>query len=73
MNQFDDILVRGQIERAERAILAAGKLLGSTVVSGKVAKDMAGRGYRFIVPGSGATLLGLGVRTMLADARPCPG
>jgi hypothetical protein len=38
-------------------------------MSGKVAKDMAGRGYRFIIPGSDVTLLGLGVRTTLADAK----
>jgi 2-keto-3-deoxy-L-rhamnonate aldolase RhmA len=69
LNQFDDPVVRGHIERAAAAILGSGKLLGSTAASGKVAKDMAARGYRFIVPGSDATLLGLGVRTMLADAR----
>ena len=62
-------LVRGQIDRAAAAILASGKLLGSTAASGKVAKEMVGRGYRFIVPGSDVTLLGLGVRTTLADAR----
>ena len=70
LNQFDDPEVRGQIDRAAKAILGSGKLLGSTAASGKVAKDMAARGYRFIIPGSDATLLGLGVRTTLADARP---
>ena len=35
----------------------------------ELAKEMAGRGYRFIIPGSDVTLLGLGVRTTLADAR----
>jgi 2-keto-3-deoxy-L-rhamnonate aldolase RhmA len=69
LNQFDDPVVRGHIERAAAAILASGRLLGSTAASGKVAKDMAARGYRFIVPGSDATLLGLGVRAMLTDAR----
>lgn len=69
LNQFDDQVVRGHIERAAAAILASGRLLGSTAASGKVAKDMAARGYRFIVPGSDATLLGLGVRAMLTDAR----
>lgn len=69
LNQFDDPVVRGQIDRAAQAILASGKLLGSTAASGKVAKEMAARGYRFIVPGSDATLLGLGVRTTLTDAR----
>jgi 4-hydroxy-2-oxoheptanedioate aldolase len=69
LNQFDDPLVRGQIDRAAAAILGSGKLLGSTATSGKVAKEMAARGYRFIIPGSDVTLLGLGVRTTLADAK----
>lgn len=69
LNQFDDPAVRGQIDRAAAAILASGKLLGCTAASGKVAKEMIGRGYRFIIPGSDATLLGLGVRSMLNDAR----
>lgn len=69
LNQFDDPVVRGQIDRAAAAILATGKLLGSTAMSGEAAKDMAARGYRFIVPGSDVTLLGLGVRTTLADAK----
>ncbi len=69
LNQFDDPVVRGQIDRAAESILACGKLLGSTAGSGKVARDMAARGYRFIVPGSDVTLLGLGIRTTLADAK----
>jgi len=69
LNQFDDPVVKGEIARAEKAILKSGKLLGSTAVSGKVAKDMAARGYRFIIPGSDVTLLGLGVRGILAEAR----
>jgi 4-hydroxy-2-oxoheptanedioate aldolase len=69
LNQFDDPVVRGHIDRAAKAILAGGKILGSTAASGKVAKEMAARGYRFIIPGSDATLLGLGVRTTLSDAR----
>jgi 4-hydroxy-2-oxoheptanedioate aldolase len=69
LNRFDDPAVRGQIERAADAILAGGKLLGSTAASGKIAKEMAARGYRFIIPGSDAMLLGLGVRTTLADAK----
>jgi 4-hydroxy-2-oxoheptanedioate aldolase len=68
-NQFDDPVVRGQIDRAADAILSSGKLLGSTATSGKMAKDMVARGYRFIIPGSDATLLGLGVRTTLTDAK----
>jgi 2-keto-3-deoxy-L-rhamnonate aldolase RhmA len=69
LNQFDDPVVRGQIDRAADAILKTGKLLGSTAISGRIAKDMAARGYRFIIPGSDVTLLGLGVRTTLADAK----
>ena len=69
LNQFDDPVVKGEIDRAEKAILKSGKLLGSTAVNGKVAKDMAARGYRFIIPGSDVTLLGLGVRGVLAEAR----
>jgi 4-hydroxy-2-oxoheptanedioate aldolase len=69
LNQFDDPVVRGQIERAAEAILASGKLLGSTAASGKAAKELAARGYRFIIPGSDAGLLALGVRATLADAR----
>lgn len=69
LNQFDDPVVRGQIDRAAEAILKAGKILGSTATSGKIAKEMAGRGFRFIIPGSDVTILGLGVRTILADAK----
>jgi 4-hydroxy-2-oxoheptanedioate aldolase len=68
-NQFDDPVVRGQIDRAADAILKSGKLLGSTAISGKVAKEMAARGYRFIIPGSDVGLLALGVRGMLMDAK----
>jgi len=69
LNLFDDPVVKAEIDRAEKAILKSGKLLGSTAVNGKVAKDMAARGYRFIIPGSDVTLLGLGVRGVLAEAR----
>jgi len=69
LNQFDDPVVRGQIDRAAAAILASGKLLGSTATSGRMAKEMAARGYRFIIPGSDVMLLGLGVRTTLADTK----
>ena len=69
LNQFNDPVVRRQIDRAADSILGSGKLLGSTATSGKMAKEMAARGYRFIIPGSDATLLGLGVRTTLADAK----
>jgi 4-hydroxy-2-oxoheptanedioate aldolase len=70
LNQFADPAVRAEIDRAEQAILSSGKILGSTAATGKIAKEMAARGYRFIIPGSDATLLGLGIRTTLADARP---
>jgi 2-keto-3-deoxy-L-rhamnonate aldolase RhmA len=69
LNQFDDPVVKGQIDRAAAAILESGKLLGSTATSGKVAKDMAGRGFRFIIPGSDVGLLGQGVRAVLGDAK----
>jgi len=61
--------LRAQIDWAAEAVLKSSALLGSTAGSGKVAREMAARGYRFIVPGSDAGLLGLGVRAMLADAR----
>jgi 4-hydroxy-2-oxoheptanedioate aldolase len=70
LNQFDDADVQAEIMRAEQAILRAGKLLGSTAASGAIAREMAARGYRFIIPGSDVTLLGLGIRTTLAEARP---
>lgn len=69
LNQFDDPMVREQIERAADAIVESGKLLGSTAASGKVAQAMVARGYRFLIPGSDVGLLGLGARTVLADAK----
>ncbi len=69
LNQFDDPDVRGEVDRAAAAILKSGKILGSTATSGKAAKEMAGRGFRFIIPGSDVTLLGLGVRTTLGEAK----
>lgn len=69
LNRFDDPEVRGQIDRAAGAILKSGKILGSTALNGKVAREMAGSGYRFIVAGSDVGLLGQGLRAMLADAK----
>jgi 4-hydroxy-2-oxoheptanedioate aldolase len=69
LNQFDDPEVRGQIDRAAAAILKSGKILGSTATSGKAARAMADKGFRFIIPGSDVTLLGLGVRTTLGEAK----
>ncbi|WP_374378245.1 HpcH/HpaI aldolase/citrate lyase family protein [Dongia sp.] len=69
LNLFDDPDVQAEIARAEQAILSSGKLLGSTAINGRVAKEMAARGYRFIIPGSDVTLLGLGLRQTLAEAR----
>ena len=69
LNQFDDPAVRSQIERAERAILTSGKLLGSTARSGEAAERLARHGYRFVIPGSDATLLGQAASSMLACAR----
>lgn len=69
LNKFDDPAVASEIARAETAIKASGRVLGSTALSGKAAKEMTGRGYGFIVGGSDAVLLGNGVRAMLTDAR----
>ncbi len=69
LNQFDDPVVKTQIERAEAAILKSGRILGSTAPSGKAAKAMAGRGFRFIVGGSDVGLLGQGARVMLGEAK----
>lgn len=69
LNQFDDPAVRGQIERAEAAILKSGRILGSTAMSGKAAMAMTQRGYRFIIGGSDVGLLGQGVRAMLSEAK----
>ncbi len=69
LNQFDDPVVKTQIERAEAAILKSGRILGSTALSGKAAKAMAGRGFRFIVGGSDVGLLGQGARVMLGEAK----
>lgn len=69
LNQFDDPEVRGQVDRAAAAILKSGKILGSTATSGKVARDMADKGFRFIIPGSDVTMLGPGVRTTLGEAK----
>ena len=64
-----ETVVKTQIERAEAAILKSGRILGSTAPSGKAAKAMAGRGFRFIVGGSDVGLLGQGVRAMLGEAK----
>lgn len=69
LNQFDDPAVKNQIDRAAQAILASGRILGSTALNGKVAKDMAARGFRFIIPGSDVGLLAQGVRGLLGDAK----
>lgn len=69
LNRFDDPAVMAEITRAESAIRATGKVLGSTAATGKAAREMAGRGYGLIVAGSDATLLGNGVRAMLTEAR----
>ncbi len=69
LNKFDDPVVRAEIERAERAILSTGKLLGSTAASSQIAKEMTQRGYRFIVAGSDATLLGQAARKTVLDTK----
>ncbi len=73
LNQFDDPLVKTQIERAAGAILRSGRFLGSTAFSGKAARKMTDEGYRFIVGGSDVGLLAHGVRSMLVEAAgPAP-
>lgn len=69
LNQFTDPVVKGEIERAEAAILKSGKILGSTAANGKVAREMAALGHRFIISGSDATLLGSAAAALLADAK----
>jgi len=69
LNQFSDPIVREHIERAEKAILASNCYLGSTAMNGKVASDMVERGYRLLIPGSDAMLLGAGVKNVLAEAK----
>lgn len=58
LNRFDDPAVRAAIARAEAAIRQTGKVLGSTAASPAVAREMAGRGYGFLIAGSDAVLLG---------------
>ena len=69
VNQFDDPVVRGQIDRAERAILESGKLLGSIATGGRDACGMISRGYNLVVCGSDVSLLGAGLRSMLQEVR----
>ncbi|MCW5751199.1 MAG: hypothetical protein KIT81_08625 [Alphaproteobacteria bacterium] len=68
LNRFEDPAVRALTAEAERAIAATGRILGSTASSGAAAAEMAGRGYRFLIAGSDATLLLQGTRSMLAAA-----
>jgi len=69
LNRFDDPQVQAEIARAEQAILKSGRLLGSTATSGAVAKAMAQRGYRFLIAGSDAVLLGQATATTVRDFR----
>lgn len=69
LNQLTDPVVKAEIERAEQAILKSGKILGSTAANGKIARDMAALGHRFIISGSDATLLGSAATALLADAK----
>lgn len=69
LNQFNDPEVREQITRAEKAILKTGKKLGSTAMGGKAACEISARGYRFLIPGSDALLLGAGIKSTLIEAK----
>lgn len=69
LNKFDDPVVKEAIGRAEQAILATGKILGSTAMSGAAAKAMAQRGYRFLIAGSDAALLGQAAAAAVRDFR----
>lgn len=69
LNQFSDPVVAAEIGRAEQAILKSGKLMGSTALNGKIAREMSARGHRFIISGSDATLLGSAATALLADAK----
>jgi 4-hydroxy-2-oxoheptanedioate aldolase len=69
LNQFEDPEVRGEVDRAAAAILKSGRILGSIAGAGLTAKEMAAKGFRFIIPGSDVTMLGLGVRTILGAAK----
>lgn len=69
LNRFDDPEVQAQIARAEQAILQTGKILGSTAASGAVARTMAQRGYRFLIAGSDAVMLGQAAAAAVKDFR----
>jgi len=69
LNQFDDPEVKAQIARAEQAIVKTGKILGSTALSGAAAKAMTQRGYRFLIAGSDAVLLGQAAAAAVRDFR----
>jgi 4-hydroxy-2-oxoheptanedioate aldolase len=69
LNLFGDPMVQAAIARAERAILASGKIMGSTATSGAAAKAMSQRGYRLLVAGSDAVLLGQAAAAALKDFR----
>jgi 4-hydroxy-2-oxoheptanedioate aldolase len=69
LNKFDAPEVQAEIARAEQAILKTGKILGSTAASGAVARTMAQRGYRFLIAGSDAMLLGQAAAAALKDFR----
>lgn len=69
LNQLADPDVRGEIRRAEQAIMKSGKLLGSTAATGKIAREMTAAGHRFIISGSDATLLGAAAAALVAEAK----
>ncbi len=52
-----------------QSIVKTGKILGSTATSGAVAKAMTQRGYRFLIAGSDAVLLGQAAAAAVKDFR----
>ena len=68
--RFDDPEVAAMIERAEQAILASGKTLGSITRSEDDAKAMFGRGHQMVVAGSDVTILRDAVRSLVDTYAP---
>jgi 4-hydroxy-2-oxoheptanedioate aldolase len=65
LGEFDDLEVLGLMHRAEQAILASGKRLGSVIYPGRTAKEMFDRGYSLLIMGSDVSFLLEGARQAL--------